>query len=283
MDTADYQDLIGITILSTCKLFGGGKSGQLVASEEGLVFTRSNKPLILPWVKVDQFVPSWLSRHKRTATVVVMAPNQYVFSGRDVPAAEFDRLPTIKPSIVEESKTAAAVEQYLWADVVDGTGWAPTVGSKVKITFADETLLLEDFQSTRFELPFNVLTDIQIRGFTSNSSFRLFGGGFGLRGAAEGIATAAIVNRLTAKSKSWVIVSVASELGRVVLLIIDVQEIPVKNFFRRAQDRALQLSRRDDEDGRDGLVTSLERIADLYERGLLRDDEFLAMKKRLLG
>jgi len=80
-----------------------------------------------------------------------------------------------------------------------------------------------------------------------------------------------------------VLVSVASDLGRVVLLILDVQEIPVKNFFRPAQDRALQLSRRVDDEFKDDLVTSLERIADLFDRGLLTEEEFLLMKKGLLS
>ena len=283
MDASEYKDLVGTTIFSNCKLYGSGRNGQLVASNVGLEFTRSKKPLIMPWEKVDQFVPTWLKRDNGTAKVVVMAPSQYVFFGRDVSVAEFDRLPTIQIPEAPEAKTNPTVQQHLVADVVDGTGWAPSVGSKVKVSFSDETLCLEDFQSTRFELPFKSLGDVQIRGFTSRSSFRLFGGGFGLKSAAEGIAIAAIVNRLTAKSKSWVLVSVASDLGRVVLLILDVQEIPVKNFFRPAQDRALQLSRRVDDEFKDDLVTSLERIADLFDRGLLTEEEFLLMKKGLLS
>ena len=283
MDALEYGELIGTTIFSKCKLYGSGKNGELVASHIGLEFSRSRNSLILPWEKVDQFIPTWLRRHDGTAKVVVMAPSQYAFYGREVSVAEFDKLPTIQNAAAIELISNAPVQQNLLADVVDGTGWAPSVGSKVRVSFSGEALLLEDFQSTRFELPFKSLADVQIRGFTSKSSFGLFGGGFGLKGAAEGIAIAAIVNRLTAKSKTWVVVSVASDLGRVVLLILDVQEIPVKNFFRHAQDRSLQLSRRPDDGDKDGLVTSLERVADLYERGLLTDEEFLSMKKGLLN
>jgi hypothetical protein len=169
-----------------------------------------------------------------------------------------------------------------FADVVDGTGWAPPVGSKVSVMIDAGAITLTDFESKRYALPLTDLVDVKIEGHTSKTGFRMIGGGFGLTGAAEGMAVAAIVNRLTSKVKSWVMVSIESNVGRVTLLFLESNAMQVRNIFRPAQDRALELLSSTDNREQNDLVSGLERITVLFEKGLLSDVEFATMKMKLL-
>ena len=168
-------------------------------------------------------------------------------------------------------------------DVVDGTGWAPPVGSKVSITIDEEKLTLRDFQSVEYVLPLTALRSIDVHGSSSTKNFGLGGFGFDLKTAAKSIAFAKIVNRLTTKVKSWVLVSIESNLGRVTLLFPNAGEIPVRHLFRPAQDRALEFSNKPQGVQDDDLVSGLERISALHEKGVLSDEEFKKMKEKLLG
>jgi hypothetical protein len=157
------------------------------------------------------------------------------------------------------------------------------VGSKVSITVDEEKLTLRDFQSVEYVLPLTALRSIDVHGSSSTKNFGLGGFGFDLKTAAKSIAFAKIVNRLTTKMKSWVLVSIESNMGRVTLLFPNAGEIPVRHLFRPAQDRALEFSNKPQGLQDDDLVSGLERISALHEKGILSDEEFKKMKEKLLG
>ncbi len=175
------------------------------------------------------------------------------------------------------------VPQVIFVDVVDGTGWAPPVGSKVEVTLSPDQVVLRNSQSEEFRCALGDITDVHINGNTRTSGPRIFGGGFGVKGAIEGIAAATLVNRLTSKSHKWVTVTIAGRTGRVVLVAADMAELQMRAFFRPVQDRLIKLKSGSGAVQNEDLVTTLERLVSLHESGVLDDSDFELLKERALG
>jgi hypothetical protein len=175
-----------------------------------------------------------------------------------------------------------AVIKTAKAHVMGGAGWAPPIGDNVSIEISDLELILRVTSLRVFRVPFSDLTDISINGFSSTTSAGLIGGGFGFKGAAEGILAATIINRLTTETKEWVIVNVIGKTGSVELLITNTQEMPVRKLFRKAQDGLVQSASPHLTESKDSIASSLERVIALFEKGLLTEVEFQAAKAKIL-
>lgn len=286
MDPMKYEAFIGSQIFSECQLPRGGKYGTLTCTTTGIEFDNGKKYAVYPWSEISYLSVSAVDRKSGTATVLVKGPTTLAyFYGHHVTTTEFETLERIATALAKPSEVALQVELLVppeLADVVDGTGWAPPVGSKVSITIDEEKLTLRDFESVEYVLPLTALKNIQIQGYTSTKNFGLGGFGFDLETAAKSIAFARIVNRLTTRVKTWVLVSIESNLGRATLLFLNTSEMPVRHLFRPAQDRALELSSKPQDVHGDDLVSRLERITTLHEKGVLSDEEFKTMKEKLL-
>ena len=291
VEFALVRDLVPCTMFEICQTAAGGKSGALVCTLTGIEFQSSKKNLIILWNEIS-CVKLELSRGAGTATLNVerIGARPMWFQGRSITEDGYMTLEKIGaalgPEQNEKRKTNSTVQtqtvQTQVADVVDGTGWAPPVGTKVAVAVSEESITLSESQSTEYVLPLSALRNIAVEGHTSKTNFGLMGFGFGIKGAAESIAIARIVNRLTTKVKTWVLVSIDSPLGRATLLILNTNEAPIRHFFRAAQDKALELASKPQIGAKDDLVSALERITMLYENGLLSGDEFKKMKKKLL-
>ncbi len=78
--------------------------------------------------------------------------------------------------------------------VIDGTGWAPPAGATIGVEiFADHLgFAAEPYVTPTSVVPFSHLKEVQIEHHskTSTKGGGIIGGGFGLQGAAVGMATA---------------------------------------------------------------------------------------------
>ena len=108
------------------------------------------------------------------------------------------------------------------------------------------------------------------------------GGGLGVKGSAEGMLIAEVLNRLTSRTHARTLVEIQTADVAVVLvsdqLTIDqVQEAlrPAYWRLRTAQSASLQVPASDE---RTDVVGALERLAKLHQSGLLTDDEFRQAK-----
>lgn len=108
------------------------------------------------------------------------------------------------------------------------------------------------------------------------------GGGLGVKGSAEGMLIAQVLNRLTSRTHARTLVEIQTADVAVVLvsdqLTIDqVQEAlrPAYWRLRTAQSASLQVPASDE---RTDVVGALERLAKLHQSGLLTDDEFRQAK-----
>jgi len=108
------------------------------------------------------------------------------------------------------------------------------------------------------------------------------GGGFGLRGAAEGALTAAVLNSLTSYSTSSIecIVDLQWKSGQVVLLNREFTPDQVGQALAPVIQRIEDL--RPGEEGR-RVSEELAKLATLRHDGLLSQEQFEAAKNQALG
>jgi hypothetical protein len=108
-----------------------------------------------------------------------------------------------------------------------------------------------------------------------------FGGGFGVKGAVEGMAIAAVLNSITTKSEIRSVIRWEAQTMEAFFFTdtatpgdLRIQFSPVLSRIKRS---APQLVRPDDP------LDRLERLAKLHQEGSLSDEEFSAMKRQLIG
>lgn len=171
--------------------------------------------------------------------------------------------------------------------VVGGFGLAPQVGERVSVGIADSALLFFN-GSAASSMSYTDLLDIEIAGGATTSGTRIIGGGFGLSGALEGMLIASAINSLTRRTKINSFVRIASMSGEVALHHGALMPSQLRELLgpavhavavRRAGGTQVQAQSEPASDP----VSQLERLATLRTQGVLSEDEFIAVKARILG
>lgn len=284
MKPEDFEPFVGIRFFGSCKMGGRGKLGTLTATSTGIEFVNAKKNLLLPWDAITRVRPQMLIPEKEIGWLLVATSDVVEFLGMPMTESEYRVLLKLSQTLDERRQIRwKELEGGIAAEVVDATGWAPPVGTKVTITVAEDQIVLFDSESNRFELPAAELSNLIVRSYTKSSGTRMMGGGFGLLGVAEGMAIASLVSRLTAKSTSWVTVSIDSRIGRVVLVALHSSEVATKALFRKVQDRALENSNSIEREAGGGFIDEIERLSSLYEKGMLTTEEFQELKNALIA
>ena len=111
------------------------------------------------------------------------------------------------------------------------------------------------------------------------SGARVFGGGFGLAGAAEGIIAASVLNSLTTRTR--------------IHTVIRYQAADMEAFFFHSRATPDQLRvelsqvlshiRPRVPTSVDSMSSEIGRLAELHKSGALSDEEFAALKARLIA
>lgn len=163
-------------------------------------------------------------------------------------------------------------------------------GFPVEIGSCCSVLTLPDAVDVRAEMdgdgvatiPYANLTKIDISGETSTTDAGMIGGGFGLQGAAEGMAVASIINALSRKTSIHTWLWIASPYGDLRLhhgsLLPSQLSRWLEPLFRRyqmAQHIATAAPASNDDP-----ISQLERLAALRDKGLLSEEEFHAARAR---
>ena len=184
-------------------------------------------------------------------------------------------------SQMENIATKNFREERLIGSVLSGAGWAPPVGRYCAVTVNSSQVTLS-WDGGQAVVSIENLKEIEINGHSSTSSAGIFGGGFGLQGAAEGMLVAGLINKMTTKTKTWVIAKITGLAGNVELFIPNSNALTANTFFRPALDAIATNSAVGKTPSDEGIVAQLERLAALVEKGLLTTEEFQAAKTKLL-
>jgi hypothetical protein len=171
-------------------------------------------------------------------------------------------------------------------NILDGAGWAPSIGSTVALSLYRDYFILG-----RAKVLLGAVTDVQVEGQSITTGGGFIGGGFGLTGAIEGMAVASVLNALTKKTHSWVAIAVMSTSGWVSMNYVGTDLISVRRLLRpladaifvAQEDRTPQLPTASERVDSTDLVSQLERLAALRVDGVLTEEEFQLAKTQLLN
>lgn len=131
-------------------------------------------------------------------------------------------------------------------------------------------------------VPYSDVTALQVSGSTTETSAGLWGGGFGVVGAAEGILAAAVINSLTHRTKVFTVLRIVTRSAEYVFSStkadssrLQMELTPVQVRIRSAQTAGLPPTRT-------SVADELVKLAKLRDDGALTDAEFARAKARLL-
>ena len=144
--------------------------------------------------------------------------------------------------------------------------------------------VLGEGDNPQIEIPLAEVTGIEVGGpGKTSTSAGVFGGGFGVEGAAEGMAIAGLINAATKRTKVDSRLRVSSRRGEIHLrhTIFTPDQLrvtfsPIFVYLQAATHRPTQPSAADDP------IAQLERLVKLRETGALREDEFQAARAPLV-
>ena len=169
--------------------------------------------------------------------------------------------------------------------VVGANGYPLSAGDYVTVTCSDAvvTLLGERNKSLCIEIPYGKLTDLEIDGQGKQTTDAgLIGGGFGARGAVEGVAIASVLNAATRRTRVDSCLRISSAEGEVLLrhtiFTPDQLRVTFSPIFTRLKAEARTGTPTPTPDDP---VTQLERLAKLREAGALTEGEYQAARAPL--
>jgi hypothetical protein len=117
-------------------------------------------------------------------------------------------------------------------------------------------------------VPYSDLHTLDVQGYTKTKGGNVFGGGFGAKGALEGMAAATILNALTTTSTRWVVITIIGPGGSIVLRKDGEVSGVVRQRLRTARDTILSVpsfSQPTQSHDQNELVSGLERLAKMLE------------------
>lgn len=158
------------------------------------------------------------------------------------------------------------------------------IGSSCVIDFPSDGAHISSNGLEEF-LPYPDIHALQISGSTTHSNAGVFGGGFGVAGAAEGMLAASVINSFTSKTTVYSLVRIAARTAEYVFVshVVDSGSLemmltPVQFRIREAQAGPSSPSI-----AAASVADELGKLAQLRDAGVLTDAEFSAAKARLLG
>jgi hypothetical protein len=99
--------------------------------------------------------------------------------------------------------------------VLDGAGWCPRVGSVVQLHLYQERfdIGMNDGTLPLTSVNLDSMRDMRIEGRSVSTGGGFIGGGFGVKGAVEGILAATVLNALTTRDESFVTIELEADHG----------------------------------------------------------------------
>jgi hypothetical protein len=191
----------------------------------------------------------------------------------------------------EPGETTESPRLVFRLSVVNGAGWAPPIGNIARLLLFEDRIEIGSATelSKRLPIPLTRFLDLRIEGQSLSRGFGFFGGGFGVKGAAEGMLAASVLDALTRRTQKWVTIELVTDDGWVQLRLDDADVIQVREDLRVLADAIVSRQSTSAHSGSDltqngtDLVTALERLSKLREDGALSDEEFLQAKEKLLN
>jgi len=165
-----------------------------------------------------------------------------------------------------------------------GAGTRIPIGSSCVIDFSADGARITASGVEEF-VPYADIHALQISGSATHSNAGVFGGGFGVAGAAEGMLAASVINSLTSKTTIYSLVRIAARAAEYVFVsnVVDSGSLSMMLTPVQFRIRQAQASAPSPLTPAASVADELGKLAQLRDAGVLSDAEFTAAKARLLG
>ncbi|AMO23929.1 hypothetical protein GCM10027034_19830 [Ramlibacter solisilvae] len=185
-----------------------------------------------------------------------------------------------------KSMTLAQTEVLIRCTALGGSGTVLEPGLACTIAFGEHSIRVFSKSQLQTVLRIDEVTSLELGGTGRTESGGGFvGGGFGLEGAAIGMAAASILNALTTKSEINTVVRVAWDRGEAFFhtsaFTPSDGRIKLSKTFTNVANANPKAA--DPVQANETLTAQLEKLAALRAQGVLTEEEFVRAKERLLA
>lgn len=258
---------------------------------------KSSQSCVLQWGDLLGFKPIWVN--KKCLSINIKPSASYPFwvgsaaillsdVGSCAEACqcldEIRRRLVAEQAIAEQRRLVTNDQSYL-TTIVNAEGLGLPSGVAANAVFGQSSLQISLCDtSLTVEIQTQEIIKIEVSGpGTVTTNAGMVGGGFGLEGAAWGIAAASIINALTTSSTTNTLVTVATRTSSITLHTnqYDTEDLRIRlsSHIAAAESRAVLPPSPPAVD----IASKLKELADLKDLGMLTDDEFAIAKAKLLN
>jgi hypothetical protein len=202
-------------------------------------------------------------------------------SSRTAPSPRKKTIETAEPLDVIARRRLSACT-YL-----GGHGFGLMTGEKVALDFKTAGLEIRDHNSTQSliaAVKYEDIEDLSITGpGTVTTGGGWMGGGHGLDGALIGAALAGVLNAISTESKVYTFIRLRTSFADVGFHYGGGEPEPLQLELSRPLERIRKANRRRDHFSPFDLISNLERLEGLRDRGTLHPDEFARLRDKLIS
>ncbi len=163
------------------------------------------------------------------------------------------------------------------------------IGSPCSIEFLSDKVKVDSF-TTREDVLYSDIEALQVSGSTIKTNPGVWGGGFGVIGAATGILAATVINTMAARTRQYAVLRIVTGSSEYVFSsssrdgsALSLTLTPVQVEIRKAQQaKAASVTAPPPPPSPVSLADELTKLARLRAEGVLSDEEFASAKAKLL-
>jgi hypothetical protein len=196
-------------------------------------------------------------------------------------AAEAKRFAVRKQAYVA-TVNARCNSKSIEVSILGGHGWDHLKEKKYLFSMEDSFVCMSDLVSlVDTKIPRYDLRNIDISGpgkVSGNAG--ITGGGFGLEGAAKGIAAATVINLLTSHSSTKTVIRLGFKDSEIVMLTSQIEPDAARILLSPLY---LQLNQKTAPEPNIGLSGELQNLHKLKQDGAITEEEYDKLKRQLIG
>lgn len=166
--------------------------------------------------------------------------------------------------------------------ILGGLGWEHEKEKKFLFSIENGTIWMSDLSTfVDVKIPVEDLREIDISGpGTVKSSAGISGGGFGMEGAAKGMAAAALINMITSHSETKTVVRLRFENAELVMLTSEIEPDEARILLSPLY---IRIHKNSPLEGSIGISGELQKLHELVKTGALTSDEYERLKMKIIG
>lgn len=209
------------------------------------------------------------------------------WEGKPSAGVRFGPVPTEPPERPEPPIKRVFLAVVPRCSVLGGHGLGVPAGAPLDLGFQETSVLLLRDQEVAATVPYAAVLALEIGGpGTSQSGGGFAGGGFGIEGAAGGMLVASALNMLTARTQVDTVICLQTDDAELFLhngeSTPDTLRMQLSVVFNKLRQAGRAREQRASSSPVSSAIDEIAKLGDLLERGLIDENEFSALKAKLI-